>query len=164
MPQHNSGLDDAAAAASSKPGTSVCGEAIIDTQNSTKSTLKKQAPRSRFHRQYSIMERLRDLGINADALSLSDGPPVDNIYAQVAGVDIIVDTANAGDGFAWLAGRDVFIVKEKPARLFEPVSDDLSDAVIVIPLALAAEIALAAEDISCGLRPKRRRPRKVVRP
>ena len=111
------------------------------------------------------MRRLRDLGINADGISPSDGPPLDNIYAQVAGVDIIVDAA--GTDLAWLAGRDVFIARERQGRIFEPGPDDPSDALVILPLRLAAEIALAAEDISCGLRPERRRKgpaRKAGRP
>jgi hypothetical protein len=44
MSQYNSGLGSAAAAARPKPRvSSVCGEAIIDTQNPTESALIKQA-------------------------------------------------------------------------------------------------------------------------
>jgi hypothetical protein len=139
MIQHNSGLGSAAAAARPKPGTSVCGEAIIDAQNFIKSAPKNQA-RSRAYRQYSIMRLLRDHGLAADCVSLSAGPPYNDITAQVLGRDFVVEAANAGDDFPWLKGRDVLVVRA-----------DREEALCIIPLRLAAEIAVAAEDRIRGL-------------
>jgi hypothetical protein len=89
----------------------------------------------------AIVRLLQDHGLAAERVPLSGaagGSFSGDLTVPILGRDLIVEAKARANGFArlysWLEGRDVLIVKA-----------DHCDALVVLPLRLAAEIAIAAE-------------------
>jgi hypothetical protein len=80
-------------------------------------------------------------GLGAERVPLSGvagGSYSGDLTAPILGRDLVVEAKARANGFArlysWLEDRDVLIIKA-----------DRRDAIVVLPLCLAAEIAIAAE-------------------
>jgi Holliday junction resolvase len=93
----------------------------------------------RFER--AIVRLLQDRGLGAERVPLSGsagGSYSGDLTVPILGRDLVVEAKARGNGFArlytWLEGRDALIIKA-----------DRRDALVVLPLRLAAEIAMAAE-------------------
>jgi hypothetical protein len=89
----------------------------------------------------AIVKLLQDRGLGAERVPLSGsagGSYSGDLTVPILGRDLVVETKARANGFArlysWLEDRDVLIVKA-----------DRRDALVVLPLHLAAEIAAAAE-------------------
>jgi Holliday junction resolvase len=94
---------------------------------------------SRFER--AIVRLLQDAGLAAERVPLSGsagGSYIGDLTAKVIGLDLIVEAKARAGGFAqiyaWLEDRDVLVVKA-----------DRREALVILPLRLAAEIAAGAE-------------------
>ena len=72
------------------------------------------------------------------------GSYLGDLTVPVLGRDLVIEAKSRANGFAqlysWLEGRDVLIIKA-----------DRRDAMVVLPLRLAAEIAMTAERGKAGL-------------
>ena len=89
----------------------------------------------------AVVRLLQDAGLGAERVPLSGsagGSYSGDLTVPILGCDLVVEAKARANGFAtlyaWLEGRDVLIVKA-----------DRRDALVVLPLRLAAEIAMAAE-------------------
>jgi len=89
----------------------------------------------------AIVRLLQDRVIGAERVPLSGsagGSYLGDLTVPLLGRDLIVEAKARANGFArlysWLEGRDVLLIKA-----------DRRNALVVLPLRLAAEIALAAE-------------------
>jgi Holliday junction resolvase len=110
-----------------------------------------RAPRQkgiRFER--AIVRLLQDAGFGAERVPLSGaagGSYCGDITLPLLGADRVVEAKARATGFSqlytWLQGRDILIIKA-----------DRRDAMVVLPLRLAAEIAITAEN---------RRPRSSMK-
>jgi Holliday junction resolvase len=94
---------------------------------------------NRFER--AIVRLLQDRGFGAERVPLSGsagGSYSGDLTVPILGRDLVVEAKSLANGFArlysWLEGRDALIVKA-----------DRRDAIVVLPLQLAVEIAIAAE-------------------
>jgi Holliday junction resolvase len=88
-----------------------------------------------------IVRLLQDHGFGAERMPLSGsagGSFVGDLTVPVIGRDLVVEAKARANGFrelyAWLENRDALVIKS-----------DRKDALVVIPLRLAVEIAAAAE-------------------
>jgi Holliday junction resolvase len=122
------------------------GEQFPDRSPSrSKTQVKKRGGRAsrqkgdRFER--AIVRLLQDHGLGAERVPLSGsagGSYAGDLTVPILGRDLVVEAKARANGFArlysWLEDRDVLIVKA-----------DRRDAIVVLPLRLAAEIASAAE-------------------
>jgi Holliday junction resolvase len=101
-----------------------------------------RSPRQKGNRaERALVRFLQERGFAAERVPLSGsarGSYVGDISIPILGVDRCCEVKVRGNGFtqlyAWLEGRDLLIVRA-----------DRSDPLVVLPLKLAAEIALAAE-------------------
>jgi Holliday junction resolvase len=89
----------------------------------------------------AVVRLLQDHGLAAERVPLSGsagGSYSGDLTVQILGRDLVVEAKARANGFlklyAWLEGRDVLIIKA-----------DRRDALVVLPMRLAAEIAAAAE-------------------
>jgi hypothetical protein len=89
----------------------------------------------------AVVRLLQDRGFGAQRVPLSGsagGSFSGDVTTPLIGRDLTIECKSRANGFlklyAWLEGRDVVIIKA-----------DRRDALVVLPLRLAAEIALAAE-------------------
>jgi hypothetical protein len=89
----------------------------------------------------AIVKLLQDRGLGAERVPLSGsagGSYAGDLTVPILGRDLVVEAKARANGFArlysWLEGRDVLIIKA-----------DRRDAIVVLPLRLAADIAVAAE-------------------
>jgi hypothetical protein len=89
----------------------------------------------------AVVRLLQDHGLGAERVPLSGsagGSFSGDVTTQLIGRDLTIECKSRANGFltlyAWLEGRDVLIIKA-----------DRRDALVVLPLRLAAEIAAAAE-------------------
>ena len=94
---------------------------------------------NRFER--AIVKLLQDRGLGAERIPLSGsagGSFSSDVTLPLIGRDLAIECKSRANGFlklyAWLEGRDALIIKA-----------DRRDALVVMPLRLAAEIATAAE-------------------
>jgi hypothetical protein len=94
---------------------------------------------NRFER--AIVKLLQDKGLAAERVPLSGaagGSYTGDLTCPVMGRDLVVEAKARASGFtqiySWLDGRDVLVIKA-----------DRREPLVVLPLKLAAEIALAAE-------------------
>jgi Holliday junction resolvase len=94
---------------------------------------------NRFER--AIVKLLQDRGLGAERVPLSGaagGSYSGDLTVPILGRDLVVEAKARANGFAqlysWLEGRDALIIKA-----------DRRDAIVVLPLRLAADIAVAAE-------------------
>jgi hypothetical protein len=94
---------------------------------------------NRFER--AIVRLLQDQGLAAERVPLSGaagGSYLGDLTVPVIGRDLVVEAKSRATGFSqlysWLEGRDVLVIKA-----------DRRDALVILPLRLAAEIAAAAE-------------------
>jgi Holliday junction resolvase len=122
------------------------GEQFPDRSPSrSKTQVKKRGGRAsrqkgdRFER--AIVRLLQDHGLGAERVPLSGsagGSYAGDLTVPILGRDLVVEAKARANGFArlysWLEGRDVLIIKA-----------DRRDAIAVLPLRLAADIAVAAE-------------------
>jgi hypothetical protein len=136
------------ASARTGSGDDVCfgGEQFPDRSPSrSKTQVKKRGGRAsrqkgdRFER--AIVRLLQDHGLGAERVPLSGsagGSYLGDLTVPILGRDLVVEAKARANGFArlysWLEGRDVLIIKA-----------DRRDAIVVLPLRLAADIAVAAE-------------------
>jgi Holliday junction resolvase len=88
-----------------------------------------------------IVRLLQGHGLGAERIPLSGsagGSFSGDVTAPLIGRDLTIECKSRANGFlklyAWLEGRDVLIVKA-----------DRRDALVILPLRLAAEIAITAE-------------------
>jgi Holliday junction resolvase len=101
-----------------------------------------RAPRQKGDRfERSIIRLLQDRGIGAERVPLSGsagGKYSGDRSVPFCGRDLIVEAKSRGSGFRqlyrWLEGRDALVVRA-----------DRCDALVVLPLRLAAQILLKAE-------------------
>jgi Holliday junction resolvase len=101
-----------------------------------------RAPRDKGNRfERAIVKLFQDRGLGAERVPLSGsvgGSHSGDLTVPILGRDLIVEAKARANGFArlysWLDGRDALIVKA-----------DRRDALVVLPLRLAVEIAIAAE-------------------
>jgi hypothetical protein len=84
---------------------------------------------------------LQDHGLGGERVPLSGsagGSYSGDLTAPILGRDLVIEAKAGASGFSrlysWLEGRDALIVKA-----------DRRDALVVLPLCFAAEIAIAAE-------------------
>jgi Holliday junction resolvase len=91
----------------------------------------------------AVVRLLQDHGLGAERVPLSGsagGSYLGDLTVPILGRDLVIEAKSRANGFAqlysWLDGRDVLIVKA-----------DRRDALVVLPLKLAAEIAVAAERV-----------------
>jgi Holliday junction resolvase len=89
----------------------------------------------------AIVRLLQDHGLAAERVPLSGaagGSYLGDLTVPVIGRDLVVEAKARANGFsrlyAWLEDRDLLIIKA-----------DRRDALVVLPLRLAVEIAVAAE-------------------
>ncbi len=89
----------------------------------------------------AVVRLLQDRGLGAERVPLSGsagGSYSGDLTVPILGRDLVVEAKARANGFArlysWLEGRDILIIKA-----------DRRDALVVLPLRLAAEIATAAE-------------------
>jgi hypothetical protein len=123
--------------------------AAIDTSKHSDKDGKTQ-PKSRGGRasrdkgnrlERAIVRLLQDHGLAAERVPLSGsagGSYLGDLTVPILGAERVVEAKSRAAGFsqlyAWLEGRDIPVVKA-----------DRRDALVVLPLRLAAEIAVAAE-------------------
>jgi Holliday junction resolvase len=101
-----------------------------------------RAPRAKGDRfERAIVRLLQDHGLGAERVPLSGsagGSYTGDLTVPVAGKDLVIEAKARASGFAklygWLEGRDLLVIKS-----------DRRDALVILPLRLAAEIAAAAE-------------------
>jgi Holliday junction resolvase len=101
-----------------------------------------RAPRDKGNRlERTIVHLLQDHGLAAERVPLSGsagGSYSGDLTVPILGRDLIVEAKARANGFArlysWLEGRDVLVIKA-----------DRRNALVVLPLRLAAEFAIAAE-------------------
>jgi Holliday junction resolvase len=101
------------------------------------------APRQKGNRfERAIVRLLQDAGLGAERVPLSGaagGSYCGDITVPLLGRDLVVEAKARANGFvrlySWFEGRDVLIIKA-----------DRRDAMVVLPLRLAAEIAITAEN------------------
>jgi hypothetical protein len=98
-----------------------------------------KAKGSRFER--AVVRLLQDHGLGAERVPLSyaaGGSYLGDLTVPILGHDLVVEAKARGNGFArlysWLEGRDVLVIRA-----------DRCDAIVVLRLGLAAEIARVAE-------------------
>jgi Holliday junction resolvase len=134
------------AAAPTRSGNAVYlgGERLPNSATPQKKQRKSggRAPKakgSRFER--ALVKLLQDHGLGAERVPLSGaagGSYLGDLTVPVIGRDFVVEAKSRATGFtrlySWLESRDVLIIKA-----------DRRDALVVLPLKLAAEIAIAAE-------------------
>ena len=130
-------------------GDAVCfgGEQFSDRSPSrSKTQVKKRGGRAsrqkgdRFER--AIVRLLQDHGLGAERVPLSGsaggGSYSGDLTVPILGRDLVVEAKARANGFAqlysWLEDRDVLVIKA-----------DRRNALVVLPLRLAVEIAIAAE-------------------
>lgn len=89
----------------------------------------------------AVVRLLQDHGLGAERIPLSGsagGSYSGDLTVPILGRDLVVEAKARANGFSrlysWLEGRDALIIKA-----------DRRDALVVLPLPLAAEIAIAAE-------------------
>ncbi len=89
----------------------------------------------------AIVRALQDAGFGAERVPLSGsagGSYTGDLTVPLLGRDLVVEVKARADGFremyAWLDGRDVLVLKA-----------DRREALVVLPLRLATQIATAAE-------------------
>jgi len=89
----------------------------------------------------AVVHLLQDYGLGAERIPLSGsagGSFSGDVTAPLVGRDFTIECKSRANGFlelyAWLEGRDALIIKA-----------DRRDALVVLPLRFAAEIATAAE-------------------
>lgn len=89
----------------------------------------------------AIVRLLQDHGLGAERVPLSGsagGSYSGDLTVPILGRDLVVEAKARANGFArlysWLEGRDVLVIKA-----------DRRNALVVLPLRLAAEFAIAAE-------------------
>jgi len=89
----------------------------------------------------AVVRLLQDRGLGAERIPLSgsaDGSFSGDVTPPLIGRDLTIECKSRAKGFiklyAWLEGRDALIIKA-----------DRRDALVVLPLRLAVEIASAAE-------------------
>ena len=89
----------------------------------------------------AVVHLLQDRGLGAERVPLSGsagGSYSGDLTVPILGRDLVVEAKARAKGFSqiysWLEGRDALIIKA-----------DRRDALVVLPLRLAAEIAMAAE-------------------
>jgi Holliday junction resolvase len=89
----------------------------------------------------ALVKLLQDRGLGAERVPLSGaagGSYAGDLTVPILGRDLVVEAKARANGFArlyeWLEDRDVLVIKA-----------DRRDALVVLPLRLAAEIAVAAE-------------------
>lgn len=89
----------------------------------------------------AIIKLLQDAGLASERVPLSGsagGSYAGDLTVPILGRDLIVEAKARANGFAqlyaWLEGRDALVIRA-----------DRRDALVVLPLRLAAEIAVAAE-------------------
>ena len=127
-------------------------------QNTQRKKRGGRASRQKGNRlERAIVRLLQDAGLGAERVPLSGaagGSYLGDLTVPVLGRDLVVEAKARANGFlklyAWLEGRDALIIKA-----------DRHDALVVLPLRLAVEIALAAErgkssEIQSSRREKRR--------
>jgi Holliday junction resolvase len=103
---------------------------------------KATASRDKGNRlERAIVRLLQDHGFGAERVPLSGstgGSYSSDLTVPILGRDLVVEAKARANGFArlysWLEDRDVLIIKA-----------DRRDALVVLPLRLAAEIAITAE-------------------
>jgi Holliday junction resolvase len=100
---------------------------------------KSRQKGDRFER--AIVRLLQDAGFGAERVPLSGsagGSYLGDLTVPILGRDLVVEAKSRASGFSrlysWLQDRDLLIIKA-----------DRRDALVVLPLKLAAEIAIAAE-------------------
>jgi Holliday junction resolvase len=101
-----------------------------------------RSPRQKGNRgERAIVRFLQDHGFAAERVPLSGsagGSYLGDVTVPLLGVDRCVEVKVRGSGFnqlyRWLVGRDLLIVRA-----------DRSEPLVILPLKLAAEIAMAAE-------------------
>jgi hypothetical protein len=101
-----------------------------------------RSPRQKGNRtERALRHYLLQRGLSAERVPLSGsagGRFAGDLLLTLAGRDLVVEVKHRGDGFAqlyaWLDGRDLLIVKA-----------DRRDPLVVLPLSLAAEIAVRAK-------------------
>jgi Holliday junction resolvase len=114
---------------------------IQDSHPAQAKTRGGHAPRQKGNRfERAVVRLLQDSGLGAKRVPLSGsagGSYSGDLTVPILGRDLVVEAKARANGFAqlysWLDGRDALIVKA-----------DRRDAVVVLPLQLAAEIASAA--------------------
>jgi Holliday junction resolvase len=137
----------ASAAARTGSGNDVCfgGEQFPDSTRPQNPQDKKRggrAARQKGNRlERAVARLLQDAGLGAERVPLSGaagGSYAGDLTVPILGRDLVVEAKARANGFAqlyaWLEGRDILIVRA-----------DRRDALVVLPLKLAAEIAIAAE-------------------
>jgi Holliday junction resolvase len=89
----------------------------------------------------AVVRLLQDHGLGAERVPLSGsagGSYLGDLTVPILGRDLVVEAKARANGsarlYSWLEGRDALIIKA-----------DRRDALVVLPLRLAAEIAAAAE-------------------
>jgi Holliday junction resolvase len=89
----------------------------------------------------AVVRLLQDHGLGAERVPLSGsagGSYSGDLTVPIIGRDLVVEAKARAKGFSqiysWLEGRDVLIIKA-----------DRRDALVILPLNLAADIAIAAE-------------------
>src|ERR1700730_10414282 len=89
----------------------------------------------------AVVRLLQDRGLGAERIPLSGsagGSFSGDVTTPLIGRDLTIECKSRANGFlklySWLEGRDALIIKA-----------DRRDALVVLPLRLAAEIAIAAE-------------------
>jgi hypothetical protein len=94
---------------------------------------------NRFER--AIVKQLQDHGLGAERVPLSGsagGSYAGDLTVPILGRDLVVEAKARAKGFSqiysWLQGRDALVIKA-----------DRRDALVILPLRLAADIAIAAE-------------------
>jgi hypothetical protein len=97
-----------------------------------------RAPRQKGCRfELALVRLLQDAGLGAEKVARA-GYSGGDLSIPLLGRDLVVEVKARANGFArlysWLEGRNALIIK-----------GDRRDALVVLPLRLAAEIAIAAE-------------------
>jgi Holliday junction resolvase len=101
-----------------------------------------RAPRQKGNRlERALVKLLQDHGLGAERVPLSGaagGSYLSDLTVPVIGRELVVEAKARANSFsrlyAWLDGRDVLVVKV-----------DRRDALVILPLKLAIDIAVAAE-------------------
>jgi hypothetical protein len=137
--------ETARAEGASGPRISSCERADNSTQPGPVRQAKTNggcAPRAKGNRvERAVVKLLQDHGLGAERVPLSGsagGSYAGDLTVPILGRDLVVEAKARANGFAqlysWLNGRDALIVKA-----------NRRDALVVLPLRLAVEIATAAE-------------------
>jgi Holliday junction resolvase len=115
---------------------------LVREANVAQSTSGGRSPRDKGNRlERAIVRLFQERGLAAERVPLSGsvgGSYFGDLTVPILGRDLVVEAKARANGFArlysWLDGRDALIVKA-----------DRRDALVVLPLRLAVEIAVAAE-------------------